>query len=409
VTETPEAQTGGAGNALRTVAAIAAVALLFLLGSLVSRALYPDRTPVVIELGGETMGTTWSARVVVPDGARALAAAARDSIEHALDRVNRSMSNWDPDSEVSRFNRADSTEPFGVSPDFAEVVRRAEAVSRRTGGAFDITVAPLVTAWGFGAEGTPGHVADSGAVATALAHVGYERLHVVDGGSALIKDDGRLTLDLSAIAKGFGVDRAAEGLNAIGLAAWAVEVGGEVRARGRKPDGSSWRVGIEAPDPEARRIHRSVTLNDGAIATSGDYRNWYDSGGRRYAHIVDPRNGRPVRWIGFSVTVAHPSATIADAWATGLSVLGPDAGLEIAEREGLAVLYLTTDSAGTYEERGSARWREFESSGEASGNASVAAREAMARTIGMTAAGISWVQNGSPSRKIEASTNTTRM
>jgi thiamine biosynthesis lipoprotein len=388
-TEASETPSPGRGSALRTVAAVAAVAALFLLGSVVSRALYPDRAPVVAELSGETMGTTWSARVVVPDGARSLVQVARDSIEQALNRVNLSMSNWDPDSEVSRFNRTDSTEPFEVSPDFAEVVRRAQSVSRATGGAFDVTVAPLVSAWGFGADGIPGQVADSRIVEIAWGQVGYERLHVTEDGSALIKDDGRLTVDLSAIAKGFGVDRAAEGLNAIGLAAWAIEVGGEVRARGRKPDGSSWQVGIEAPDPQERRIHRSVSLIDGAIATSGDYRNWYDSGGERYAHIVDPRSGSPVPWIGFSVTVAHSSATIADAWATGLSVLGPEAGLEIADREGLAVLYLTTDADGSYRERGSERWSEFESSGLVAGNASTAARAAIPRTIGTTAAGIS--------------------
>ena len=397
------------GSALRTVVAIGAVAALFFLGSWVSRTLYPDRTPVVVELHGETMGTTWSARVVVSEGASALVESARDTIEQALERVNRSMSNWDPESEVSRFNRTDSREPFPVSPDFAEVVRMAESVSRATDGAFDITVAPLVSAWGFGAGGTPGRVTDSAAVAVAREYVGYERLHVMADASALIKDDGRLELDLSAIAKGFGVDRAAEGLNAIGLAAWAIEVGGEVRARGRKPDGSSWKVGIEAPDPEARRIHRSIPLIDGAIATSGDYRNWYDSEESRFAHIVDPRSGRPVPWIGFSVTVAHSSAAIADAWATGLSVVGPEAGLEMADREGLAVLYLTTDSDGAYRESGSALWAEFESSGEPGGKASSAARAAIATTTGMTAVGISWVQNGSPPRKIAASPSATSM
>jgi thiamine biosynthesis lipoprotein len=384
----PEA-TSRNGSIIRTIAAIAAVAALFVLGSLVSRALYPDRAPVVAELYGETMGTTWTARIVVAEGSGFLVEAARDTIAQALERVNRSMSNWDPESEVSRFNRSESSAPFRVSPGFAEVVRSAESVSRATGGAFDITVAPLVSAWGFGADGTPGQAIDSGAVALALKHVGFDQLHVIDDGSALVKDDGGLTLDLSAIAKGYGVDRVAEGLNALGLASWAVEVGGEVRARGRKPDGSSWRVGIEAPDAEARRIYRSIPLNDGAIATSGDYRNWYDLGDTRYAHIVDPRSGKPVPWIGFSVTVAHSSATIADAWATGLSVLGPEEGLEIANREGVAVLFLTTDGDGAYRERGSERWMELEFSEERGEKASRAERAAIATTTGMTATGIS--------------------
>jgi thiamine biosynthesis lipoprotein len=396
---------------LRTVAAVAAIAALFVLGSLVSRLLYPDRVPMVAELGGETMGTTWSARVVVPEGAVSLVDAARDTITARLERVNRSMSTWDPESEISRFNRLQSTEPFPVTLEFADVVRQADEVSRLTGGAFDVTVAPLVAAWGFGARGAPGRPADPAIVDSARARVGFERLHVAPDGSSLAKDDPRLEIDLSAIAKGYGVDRAAEGLAAIGLASFAIEVGGEVRARGRKPDGSSWSVGIEAPDPDSRRIYRSVDLDDAAIATSGDYRNWYDSDGNRFAHIVDPRTGRPVPWIGFSVTVVHSSATHADAWATGVSVLGPEAGLELADQEGLAVLFVLPDGRGGYRERASAAWERWESGASRSpdeplelerqtgGKASRASRAAIASTAGTTAGGISWVQNGSPTRK----------
>ena len=320
------------------------------------------------------------------------------------------MSTWDPESEISRFNRLPSTEPFPVTLEFADVVRQAEEVSRATGGAFDVTVAPLVSAWGFGARGVPGRPADPAIVDSARARVGYERLHVAPDGSSLRKDDPRLEIDLSAIAKGYGVDRAAEGLAAIGLASFAIEVGGEVRARGRKPDGSSWSVGIEAPDPESRSIYRSVELDDASIATSGDYRNWYDTDGARFAHIVDPRTGRPVPWIGFSVTVVHASATRADAWSTGISVLGPEAGLELADLEDLAVLFVLSDGRGGYRERASAAWERWES-GESGppddvleserasgGKASRAVRAAIARTTGITAGGISWVQNGRPTR-----------
>ena len=412
---TPEESGSGRNGFLRTVAAIAAIAALFVLGSLVSRLLYPDRMPVVAELGGETMGTTWSARVIVPEGAVSLVDAARDTIASRLERVNRSMSTWDPESEISRFNRSQSTDPYSVTLEFADVVRQAEEVSRATGGAFDVTVAPLVSAWGFGARGVPGRPVDPGVVDAARARVGFERLHVVPDGSALRKDDPDLEVDLSAIAKGYGVDRAAEGLAAIGLAAFAIEVGGEVRARGRKPDGSSWSVGIEAPDPDSRRIYRSVPLDDASIATSGDYRNWYDSEGARFAHIVDPRTGRPVPWIGFSVTVVHSSATRADAWATGVSVLGPEAGLELAAEEDLAVLFVLPDGRGGYRERASAAWKRWESGEslspddaleverETDGKASRAARAAIPSTAGITADGISWVQNGIPTRNRPAS------
>ena len=375
----------GAGSGWRTAAAIAGIIALFVLGSLVSRYLYPDRPPVVQVLSGSTMGTTWTAKLVVPSGAVALVEAARDSIVARLDGVNASMSTWDPESEISRFNRTVSVAPFPVSVEFVDVVRRAETVSRATGGAFDVTVAPLVALWGFGADGTPGDPADPAALPAVVAHVGHAKLQISDDGRALRKTDPEVSIDLSAIAKGYGVDRAAEALSSMGLAAYAVEVGGEVRARGRKPDDTPWLVGIEAPDPTARIVLRSIPLVDASIATSGDYRNFYESSGTRYAHIVDPRTGAPVPWQGFSVTVIHSSATLADAWATGLSVLGPAEGIALADREGLAVLFVLPDGTGGYRELLSEAW----ASEVEGGKASTAARAQIPITNGMTAAGIS--------------------
>ena len=374
------------GSGWRTAAAIAGIIALFVLGSVVSRFLYPDRPAVVHELSGSTMGTTWAAKLVVPPGATTLVAAARDSIVARLDRVNESMSTWDPASEISRFNRTVSVEPFPVSVEFVDVVRRAGTVSRATSGAFDVTVAPLVTLWGFGADGTAGQPPDPGALPAVMAHVGYEKLQISDDGRALRKTDPGVSIDLSAIAKGYGVDRSAEALASMGLAAFAVEVGGEVRARGRKPDNSPWLVGIEAPDPTARTVLRSIPLLDASIATSGDYRNFYESGGTRYAHIVDPRTGSPVPWQGFSVTVIHASATLADAWATGMSVLGPAEGIALADREGLAVLFVLPDGeGGGYRELPSEAWEP----GVDGGNASEAARAQIPITNGMTGAGMS--------------------
>lgn len=374
------------GSGWRTAAAIAGIIALFVLGSVVSRFLYPDRPAVVHELSGSTMGTTWTAKLVVPPGATTLVAAARDSIVARLDRVNESMSTWDPASEISRFNRTVSVEPFPVSVEFVDVVRRAGTVSRATSGAFDVTVAPLVTLWGFGADGTAGQPPDPGALPAVMAHVGYEKLQISDDGRALRKTDPGVSIDLSAIAKGYGVDRSAEALASMGLAAFAVEVGGEVRARGRKPDNSPWLVGIEAPDPTARTVLRSIPLLDASIATSGDYRNFYESGGTRYAHIVDPRTGSPVPWQGFSVTVIHASATLADAWATGMSVLGPAEGIALADREGLAVLFVLPDGeGGGYRELPSEAWEP----GVDGGNASEAARAQIPITNGMTGAGMS--------------------
>ena len=382
---TPEPESHDAGSFWRTAAAIGGIIALFALGSLVSRYLYPDRPPVVQELSGPTMGTTWTAKVVVPNGATSLVAAARDSIVARLERVNASMSTWDPESEISRFNRTRSVDPFPVSAEFVDVVRRGETVSMATGGAFDVTVARLVALWGFGADGTPGSPADPSVLPSVLEHIGYAKVQIAEDGRSLRKTDPDVSIDLSAIAKGYGVDRAAEALSSMGLAAYAIEVGGEVKARGRKPDNSPWLVGIEAPNPAARTILRSIPLVDAAVATSGDYRNFYESEGSRYAHIVDPRTGTPIPWQGFSVTVIHPGATMADAWATALSVLGPEEGISLADREGLAVLFVLPDAAGGYRELPSEAW-DSEVDG---GNASAAARTAIPITNGMTAAGIS--------------------
>lgn len=380
-----QAGAGAPSSGWRTAAAIAGIIALFVLGSVVSRYLYPDRPPVVQELSGSTMGTTWTAKLVVPSGAVALVEAARDSIVARLDRVNASMSTWDPESEISRFNRSGSVEPFPVSVEFVDVVRRAEAVSQATNGAFDVTVAPLVTLWGFGADGTAGEPADPVALPAVMAHVGYAKLRIGDDGRSLSKVDPEVSIDLSAIAKGYGVDRAAEALSSMGLAAYAVEVGGEIRARGRKPDGKPWLVGIEAPNPAARTVLRSIPLLDASVATSGDYRNFYESSGTRYAHIVDPRTGSPILWQGFSVTVIHASATLADAWATGLSVLGPAEGIALADGESLAVLFVLPDGDGGYRELPSEAW----ASDVEGGKASAAARAQIPITNGMTAAGIS--------------------
>ncbi len=402
---TPEPESHDAGSFWRTAAAIGGIIALFVLGSLVSRYLYPDRPPVVQELSGPTMGTTWTAKVVIPSGATTLLEVVRDSIESRLDRVNASMSTLDPESEISRFNRTRSVDPFPVSAEFSDVVWRGETVSMATGGAFDVTVAPLVALWGFGAGGTPGSPADPTAIRSVLEHVGYTKVEITDDGRSLRKTDPEVSIDLSAIAKGYGVDRAAEALSSIGLTAYAIEVGGEVRARGRKPDNSPWLVGIEAPDPAVRTILRSIPLLDAAVATSGDYRNFYESEGRRYAHIVDPRTGAPIPWQGFSVTVIHPSATMADAWATGLSVIGPIEGIALADREGIAVLFVLPDSAGGYRELSSEAW----DSTVDGGNASTAARAATPITNGMMAGGISWGQTGRPRRNSAANAKVASM
>ena len=299
--------------------------------------LAPD--PVRIqEFVGETMGTTYSIKVAGGLDADDLSVIRR-AIGAELSRVDRLMSNWREDSELSRFNAHASVERFDVSPDLAEVLEISRSVSERSEGAFDVTVAPLVRAWGFGPAEEPLTSPPSSELDALRAHVGWALVEVEE--QTLRKRDPAVEVDLSAVAKGWGVDRVSAALAGIGFTDHLVEIGGELRASGRRPDGSIWRVAVERPGSPRREIFEVVELDARGMATSGDYRNYYELDGVRISHAIDPRDGRPIRHRLASVTVIHASAAWADAWATALNVLGPEAGLAVSEREGLAALFIT--------------------------------------------------------------------
>jgi thiamine biosynthesis lipoprotein len=323
------------------------------LGSAVGRLFYGERSLAVRDFSGEALGTTWTVKVVLPEGiSLVLLEAIRDTIQANLDEVNRLMSTWDASSEISRFNSHDSREPFALSPPTLAVLEAARIVGERTGGALDITVGPLVEAWGFGpGAGDPSDAIppDEETVDSLRVLTGLDRIRIDKSAGTAAKADSEVKVDLSAVAKGYAVDRVTGGLVDLSLADFAVEVGGEVRSVGGKPDGTAWRVGIEAPEPGTRRMHGSVELHDEAVATSGDYRNFYERDGVRYAHVIDPRTGYPVRLTGFSVAVLHNEAMYADAWATALAVLGPEEGLRTAEREELAAVFLVQSETGLRE------------------------------------------------------------
>ncbi len=299
----------------------------------------PGGAGETVDFTGHTMGTTYTVRVRdagVDAGRRALI----DSlIDARLTEVNRLMSTYDPASEVSRLNGHRDTSAFAVSPPTLAVLRAAASVSERSGGVFDVTVGPIVDIWGFGPERQRDDPADV-EVANLRRHVGFDRLRFDSATSTVRKTDPEVMVDLSAIAKGFGVDRVADGLAELGVEHYLVEVGGEVRGRGSRADGSPWRLGVEEPLVERREVYRVIPLHDVGVATSGDYRNFGERHGRRVAHIVDPRTGYPVEFIGRSVTVVHAQTMIADAWATALIVLPPSEAEALAEREGVAALFL---------------------------------------------------------------------
>jgi len=312
---------------------------------------------------GETMGTTWSVKIAAEGLTRAERERIAAAIEERLDEVNGLMSSWDPESELSRFNRAGAGEPLAASPLTLEVFRVAQVTSELSDGAFDVTVGPLVDAWGFGA----GERLPRGPQATELARlrerVGWRLVAVDPAAGTLTKQHAGVVCDLSGVAKGYAVDRVTEALRELGYASFLVEIGGELRGRGRKLDGSPWRVAIEAPDPAARRLHRTVPLVNGALATSGDYRKFYRAEGRWLSHLIDPRTARPVDHSLASVSVLHPKAVWADAWATALIVLGPEQGPVVAEREGLAAHFIVREADGRFAQRSTRAFEEIARAG----------------------------------------------
>lgn len=313
-----------------------------------------ERAPTTSTLafGGHTMGTTYSVQIVDPPP-QLDATALQRQVDDLLEEINDSMSTWRADSELSRFNANPSTDWVAVSPALAAVVGTAQAVSAASDGAFDITVGPLVDLWGFGASSDPTQppatrpTAD--AIAATRARTGFRQLEVRTAPPALRKARPDLALDLSAIAKGHGVDRVAALLSAQGYEDFLVEIGGELVGRGVNAQGEPWRIAIERPDPGlTRRPLQVLPLAGRALATSGDYRNYFEQDGVRYSHSIDPNRGEPVYHRLASVTVIADSAELADAWATALLVLGPERGPDLASAEGLEALFLIRTDGDDY-------------------------------------------------------------
>ncbi len=305
-------------------------------------------------LTGTTMGTTYTVKVVVRDGEGGAGNRLGVMIDNLLSSVDNTMSTYIDSSEVMVFNRQGAG-AFAVSEDLLEVVAEAQRVARLSGGAFDATVGPLVDAWGFGPSGATEPPNDE-SIGQLLAVTGFEHIGVDREHGLLTKGSKDVQIDLSAIAKGFAVDRVAGALIHDGLADFMVEVGGEVRAHGRNADRRVWRIGIERPQEGGRAVHSAIALPDLALATSGDYRNFVVRDGVRVSHTIDPRIGRPISHNLASVSVIQANCMTADALATALEVLGPVGGMELAVRHDIPALFLIRLEDGNFEERRSPMW-----------------------------------------------------
>ncbi|MCW4453461.1 FAD:protein FMN transferase [Flavobacterium sp. MXW15] len=308
-----------------------------------------DASLDIATLGGHTMGTRWSVKLATRR--------ARDlhplhaGIQAQLDRVVAQMSNWEPDSDISRYNRGDAGSWHALPEEFFRVLETALDIARRSGGAFDPSIGPLVALWGFGAGAQAPRVPDAATLAATARHCGWQRLQLRASGREALQP-GALRLDLSAIAKGFGVDQVGRWLRGIGIAAALVEVGGELHGYGRKPDGQPWRVLVESgPDEDAAGDWppRVLALDDLAVATSGDRWHRHEIDGRRYSHTLDPRTAAPVPHAAAAVTVVARAAMDADAWATALTVMGADEGMAFARAHGIAARFVSRGAEGVEE------------------------------------------------------------
>lgn len=304
-----------------------------------------------ILLQGRTMGTTYNIKVVATvEQVEALQL--QNKIDAVLKQVNQEMSTYIPDSEISLFNKFESTEPVEVSAGFSRVLEESIRLGNLSNGKLDITVGPLVNLWGFGPEQRPEKVPTDKILINTLSKIGLKNLHLV--GNKLSKDIPELYIDLSTTAKGYGVDIVAELIEANGIINYLVEIGGEMRLKGFKHTGELWAIAIEKPildtSGEQRAVHQVIIPKDNAVATSGDYRNYFELEGQRFSHIINPETGKPINHNLVSVTVIHPSSMTADGLSTTLMVMGTDKGMAFAQDNNLAALFISKTEHGFSEQ-----------------------------------------------------------
>jgi thiamine biosynthesis lipoprotein len=336
-------------------------ALLLLAALLVSCA----STPRALELHGDGLGSTWTVKLAGPvhvDGQTL-----HQGIQTQIDALTHQLSRWDSTSAISTVNASTEDTWHPLPPQLNEALAYALDLAASTGGAYDPTVGPLVDAWGFGTQGRRYAPPNAEAISAARQRVGWAKI-TLDTATRRMRKAPGVQIDLSSMTHGLAADQVAAYLRSVGVTRYFVDVGSELRAQGDAPQGQPWRVAIERPPPEmspsraqvattrvptdadtaAAPLH-VINLRDAGIATSGNYRYFFDYNGRRYSHRIDPRTGEPITYPLAAVTVIHPECMKADALATALTVLGPDEGLDYAQRNGIAALFIIRTEHGLEE------------------------------------------------------------
>jgi len=320
-------------NLLRSVIFMAVI-------SLITACSQPETT---VQLAGKTMGTTYHITVIA-NAQLPEANLLQTEIDMALEIVNNQMSTYRPNSELSRFNQLQIRQGTEVSADTLTVVNEAIRLYEVTNGALDITIGPLINLWGFGPDKRPTTSPSLEAIEAAKAKTGLSELTI--DGNRLVKDNADLYVDLSSIAKGFGVDKIASLLDKYQVSGYLVEIGGEISVKGHKADGSKWRIAVEKPTEDGQEVQQVIELDTMALATSGDYRIYHEENGERFSHLIDPRSGYPIKHKLASATVLHKSSMTADGYATAMMVLGTEASLALAKEQNLAIMLIEKQEQG---------------------------------------------------------------
>ena len=290
---------------------------------------------------GRTMGTSYQVKYWYKDVKKVPEnAALQTQIETVLQGINDEVSTWNKNSTISKFNQSTATDWQSVKPFFATMVAQSIAVCQASYGAFDITVAPLIDVWGFDAKGRIETKPDAQVLANALDKIGCDKIEADTQKSQIRKTDPAVHINLSAIAKGDGVDQVAEVLKQHGIVNYMVEIGGEIVASGTRLDGNAWKIGIEKPDTANRSVQSVLPISNIGMATSGDYRNYFEASGVRYSHIINPQTGMPISHKLASVTVLADTSRTADVWATAFFVLGEGRGLQLANKNKLPLMMI---------------------------------------------------------------------